>query len=781
MKPYILFLLLFLPALGASAQQEKYTISGYVKDAANGEGLIGVSVYVPQLAAGTSTNTYGFFSLTLPEGNYSVTISYMGYVSQQLYIELKTNLNKDIHLSDQQLEMQEVIVTATKADEQIKSIEMSMNRLDIKTIKTMPALLGEVDVIRSVQMLPGVTTAGEGAAGFNVRGGNIDQNLILLDEAPVYNSSHLMGFFSVFNPDAVKDVKLLKGGIPAQYGGRLSSLLDVRMKEGNAKNLAVSGGIGVVASRLTVEAPLVKDKSSFIVSGRRSYGDLFLQLSPELKKNQLYFYDLSTKVNYTLNDKNRIYLSGYFGRDVFKLGEDASMNWGNSTGTLRWNHLFNSRLFSNTTLVYSNYDYSLGVPTGSQAFNWKSNIINYSAKADFNYYLNANSTLNFGGSTMMYRFKPGKADPLGNNSVFNSLELGHKNALEHALYLDHEQKIGSRLLLQYGIRLSAFNYLGADTVYNYVGETGTRKTPVNPQAYGPMETITFYPNLEPRFAARYTFTESSSLKLSYNRMAQYIHLISNTIAASPLDIWTPSTANIKPSIANQVALGLFKNLKDNGYETSVEGYFKTLSNQIDYINGANLLLNKHIEGELLYGHGRAYGIEFYARKTVGRLQGWVSYTLSRTELKINGINNNTYYPSKFDRTHNLNTVASYEVSPRWNLTGNFVYGTGIATTFPNGRFEQDGIIVPINTDNSRNNYRVPAYHRLDLSATREGRKKPGQKFESSWTFAVYNLYARKNAYTVYFRQNSENPQKAEAVRVSIFGSLIPSATYNFKF
>jgi hypothetical protein len=705
----------------------------------------------------------------------------MGYLSQEITLELTANLNQNISLSDQQVEMQEIVVTASKADEHVKSMEMSTSRLDIKTIKSMPALLGEVDVVRSMQMLPGVSTVGEGAAGYNVRGGGIDQNLILLDEAPVYNSSHLMGFFSVFNPDAVKDVKLLKGDIPAQYGGRLSSLLDVRMKEGNAKDLAVSGGIGAVASRLTVEAPLIKDKSSFIVSGRRSYGDLFLQLSPELKKNQLYFYDLSTKVNYTVNEKNRILLSGYFGRDVFNLGEDASMNWGNATGTLRWNHLFNARLFSNTTLVYSNYDYSLGVPTGSQAFNWKSNIINYSAKADFSYYLNANSTLYFGGSTMLYHFKPGKAGPLGNNSVFNSIELGQKRGLEHALYLDHEHKIDSRLVLQYGMRLSAFNYLGADTVYSYEGENGRRKTPVTPQAYDAMESIRFYPNLEPRFAARYALTESSSLKLSYNRMAQYIHLISNTLAASPIDIWTPSTANIRPSVANQLALGLFKNLKDNQYETSVEAYYKTMTNQIDYINGANLLLNKHIEGELLFGQGRAYGMELYVRKTTGRLNGWVSYTLSRNELKIEGINNNAFYPSKFDRTHNLNAVAIYELSPRWNISGNFVYGTGIATTFPNGRFEQDGIIVPINTDNSRNNYRVPAFHRLDLSATREGKKKPGRKFESSWTFALYNVYARKNAYTVYFRQSKEEPQKAEAVRVSLFGTVIPSATYNFKF
>jgi hypothetical protein len=782
MQRFTLFLLLFLLCLaGLSQAQEKYTISGYVKDAANGEGLIGATIYVPELATGASTNVYGFYSLTLPKGTHTLTFSYMGYVSRQLALELTANVTIDIQLSEERVEMQEVVVTATKADENVQSMEMSVNRLDVKTIKTMPALLGEVDVIRSIQMLPGVTTVGEGAAGFNVRGGSIDQNLILLDEAPVYNSSHLFGFFSVFNPDAVKDVKLLKGGIPAQYGGRLSSLLDVRMKDGNSKNMSYSGGIGTVSSRFAVEGPLVKDKSSFIIAGRRTYGDIFLKLSPEFKDNQLYFYDLSTKVNYTINDKNRIYLSGYFGRDVFKLGEDASMNWGNATGTFRWNHLFNSRLFSNLTLVYSNYDYLLGVPTGAQAFEWKSNIINYSAKADFSYYLNTSSTFTFGGSSMLYRFKPGKAAPLGSNSVFNPIELDQQHGLEHALYVDHEQHIGSRLVLQYGFRLSAFDYLGSGTVYEYEGENGKRKTPVNPRVFGSRESIKLYANLEPRFAARYTLTESSSLKMSYNRMAQYIHLISNTTASSPLDVWSPSTANIKPELADQVAVGLFKNLKDNMYETSVEAYYKTMTNQIDYVDGADLLLNEDLEADLLYGKGRAYGVEFFAKKNTGRLNGWLSYTLSRTERQIDGINYNKYYAAKYDKTHNLNAVAVYELTKRLNLSGNFVYGTGVATTFPNGRFEQDGLIVPINTDNARNNFRVPAYHRLDLSATLEGKKKPGRKYESSWTFSLYNLYSRRNAFSVYFRQNEDNPQKTEAVRLSVFGSVIPSVTYNFKF
>ncbi|MBC7923469.1 MAG: TonB-dependent receptor [Ferruginibacter sp.] len=759
----------------------KVTVNGYVRDAASGEALIGATVFVKELATGTATNGYGFYSLTLPPGDYLLTYRYLGYESLSNPLALTGNLTRDVNLSDQRVQMKEVVIAADKPDDNVKSTDMSVNKLDIRTIRMMPALLGEVDVVRSIQLLPGVSTVGEGASGFNVRGGGVDQNLILLDEAPVYNSSHLFGFFSVFNPDAVKDIKLLKGGIPAQYGGRLSSLLDVRMKEGNSKRLTASGGIGTVSSRLTVEAPLVKDKSSFIVAARRSYADLLLKVNPEQANNQAYFYDLSAKVNYTINENNKVYASGYFGKDVFKFGDEFRTDWGNATATVRWNHLFSKRLFANFTGIYSNYDYRLGVPTGSEGFDWKSNIVNYSTKADFTYYLNPKNTINFGASAILYRFQPAKITPLGGNSIFIPRVLNPQRATEYALYLDDEQVLSSRLSVQYGLRLSMFDYLGAATVYDYVGPDGFRKTPANPRTFGKNESVRRYANLEPRASARYTLTETSSLKASYHRMAQYIHLISNTTAASPLDVWSPSTSNIRPEIADQVALGYFRNFRDDAYEFSVETFYKTMSNQVDYINGADLLLNDNLEGELLYGQGRAYGAEFYLKKNAGKLTGWVSYTLSRSERQINGINLGRWYPNKYDKTHNLAVVGLYALNERWTLSGNFAYGTGVATTFPNGRYEQGGVVVPHNTTDSRNNYRVPAYHRVDVAATLQGRKKAGRRWESNWVFSVYNLYARRNAFTVYFRQNEDNPNRTEAVRLSVLGTVLPSVTYNFNF
>jgi len=765
----------------AKTPNARFTVSGYVKDAASGESLIGATVYVKELSTGTVTNSYGFYSISLPPGEYTLTYSYLGYVSQTGQLSLHADQTRDVNLSDQQVQMQELVVTGRKVDENVKSMEMSVSKLDIRTVKTMPALLGEVDVVRSIQLLPGVSTVGEGAAGFNVRGGGVDQNLILLDEAPVYNSSHLFGFFSVFNPDAVKDLRLLKGGIPAMYGGRLSSLLDVRMKEGNSKRLTASGGIGTVSSRLTVEAPIIKDKSSFVIAARRSYADLFLKLIPEQRENQAYFYDLSAKVNYTLNSKNKLFLSGYFGKDAFKFSDQFQMNWGNATATVRWNHLFSSRLFANFTGIYSNYDYGLGVPQGANGFDWSSKIINYSTKADFTYYLNTKNTISFGASGILYKFQPATITPLGDKSIFIPRQLNDQQALEYAIYADNEQTLSSRLSVQYGLRFSVFDYIGAATVYDYEGPVGYKKRPFNPQTFGSGESVQRYGNLEPRVSVRYNLTENSSVKASYNRMAQYIHLISNTTAASPLDVWSPSTKNIKPEIADQVALGYFRNLKDNAYELSVEGFYKTMSNQIDYINGAELLLNQHLEGELLYGKGRAYGAEFYLKRNTGRLTGWVSYTWSRSERQIDGINNNAWYVAKYDKTHNLSVVGMYALNDRWTLAGNFAYGTGVATTFPNGRYEHGGIVVPHNTDNSRNNYRVPAYNRLDISATLKNRTKPGRKWESEWVFSIYNLYARRNAFTVYFQQNENNPSKTEAVRLSVFGSMLPSVTYNFKF
>lgn len=780
----ILMLLLFF-SLKFSLAQNKFSINGYVKDKENGEVLFGSTVSVKGTNIAVSSNAYGFYSLSLSPGEHTLVFNYLGYESLVRTINIQKNERLDVLLQVKGKAINEVTISSTKKNENVEENVMSMNKMDIKEIKSMPALLGEVDVIRSIQTLPGVSTVGEGATGFNVRGGGVDQNLILLDEAPVYNSSHLMGFFSVFNPDAVKDITLLKGGIPAQYGGRLSSLLDVRMKDGNANEFHGNGGIGLISSRLTLEGPVQKDKSSFIIAGRRTYGDLFLKLSPDeaINNNTAYFYDLSAKYNQTINKNNRIYVSGYFGRDVFRFDDFFKMSWGNATGTFRWNHLFSEKLFANLSLIYSNYDYSLGVPTGAQSFDWKSNIINYSPKIDLGYYLNNKHTINFGASTIFYDFNPGTVTPGNSESIFSAFQLNNQRANEYAVYIDDEYNVNSLLNIKVGVRFSAFDYIGGQYVFDYEGVDGERKKAVNGRLFGKGESIAFYPNVEPRFSAKYSLDEVSSLKLSYNRMAQYIHLISGTTAASPTDVWTPSTNNIKPALADQIAMGYFRNFKDNTIEASAEVFYKTMSNQIDYVDGAELLLNKQLEADLIYGDGRAYGIEFFLKKNAGRFTGFGSYTLSKSERKINGINNNEYYDAKYDKTHILSLVGTYEATKRLTLSANFNYSTGVATTFPNSRYEYNGVVVPHNSDNSRNNYRVPAYHRLDIAATLRNKQKEGKKYSSEWVFSIYNLYARRNAYSVYFRQNTEDPNnlKTEAVRLSVFGSILPSVTYNFKF
>ena len=802
MKKRFILLFFFLVTHSLLRAQDKLTVSGYVKDAANGEGIIGGSVYVKEVSSGAATNAYGFYSITLPKGNYTFIYSLVGYekISKDVVLNAE-NIKLNIELKEQQLELQEVMITTKREDENVKSIEMSTNKMEMKTMQRMPALLGEVDVIRSIQFLPGVSTVGEGASGFNVRGGSIDQNLVLLDEAPVFNSSHLFGFFSVFNPDAVKDVKLIKGGIPAQYGGRISSILDVRLKEGNAKKTAVSGGIGLIFSRLAYERPFAKGRGSFIVAARRSYADVLARpfLKGELKGSQFYFYDFTAKANYRINDKNTIFLSGYLGRDVF--GADFGFNWGNATTSFRWNHVFNDKLFMNTTVFYSNYDYTLDSDLRRKRprdyFRWKSSIINYSVKPDFTYYLSPKNTLTFGGQAILYTFKPGTATAASNGQE-RTFGLENKNAIEGSFYVGNEQNIGSKLQLQYGLRYSLYSYMGPGESYEFQTDVppGQRRFPVlnKTQKYADFTPIKTYGNLEPRFSAKYELTPNASLKASYNRIAQYLHLISNTTASTPLDVWSPSTNNIKPQIADQVALGYFQNFgaNSNDYEASVEVYYKKLQNQIDYISGANLFLNKYLEGDLLAGDGRAYGAEFYVKKNKGALTGWVSYTLARTERQVDGINERQWFPTRFDKTHNLNVVLQYEASKRWNLSANFTYGTGTPATFPTNKYEVQGLLVPHNVDDARNNVRIPDYHRLDVSATLAGKKKPKKKREDSWVFSVYNTYNRRNPFSIFFRQSDtkevvevngekiETP-KAEAVRYSVFGNFIPAVTYNFKF
>lgn len=781
--------------------QEKYTINGYVKDAANGEALIGATVLIEELGTGNITNVYGFYSITLPPGEYSVVYRYIGFVSQKKQILLEENSRIDVELVEEQTQLEEVVVTAKPEDENVTSTEMSVAELDIKTISKLPAFLGEVDVIKSVQLLPGVSTVGEGSSGFNVRGGSVGQNLVLLDEAPIYNSSHMLGFFSVFNPDAVKDVKLYKGGIPARFGGRLSSVLDIRMKEGNIKEYEVNGGIGTIFSRLAVEGPIKKEKASFIVAGRRSYIDILAKPFTDVFDNGagLYFYDLTAKANWNISDKDRVYVSGYWGRDVFNFDERQGINWGSKTGTFRWNHLYNERLFSNLTIYVSDYDYELKFGEDElDKFEWMSNITTYDLKPEFTYFLNTNNELTFGAEAIFYRFSPAEAN-FSSNGVNREFSLPKKRAFEYGLYVGNKQTVNEKIDVEYGLRFSGFNYIGPGEYYTFNDTIpGERRSPTAVFEADDWESIKGYNNLEPRVSVKYQLNRTSSIKASYNRMAQYIHLISNTTASNPLDIWTPSTNNIQPQNGQQWAAGYFRNFKNNMYEFSFETYYRKTENQIDYIDGAELFINDLLEGDVISGQGRAYGAEFYLKKNKGRLTGWLSYTLGRTELKIDGINylddleNRTgkWYPTRYDQTHNLKIAGFYELNKRWSVSANFTYLSGTPTTFPTHRYQIEYLTIPENANNSRNNLRIPDYHRLDVSFTLLGRevRKNGKvrKNRDSLVITFYNIYNRKNPFSIYFWQGEDRvemgePAPTRATQVSILGSIVPSVTYNFKF
>jgi hypothetical protein len=771
----------------------KFTISGYIKDVANGEALIGATVYIKETGTGAITNEYGFYSITLPPATYNLNYSYVGYSSLPKTIELTKNERLDIELTGDAQQLQEVVIQGELEQANVQNLEMSTNKLEIKTIQKIPAFLGEVDIIKSLQLLPGVSTVGEGASGFNVRGGSVGQNLILLDEAPVYNSSHLLGFFSVFNPDAVKDVKLYKGGIPARYGGRLSSLLDVRMKEGNSKKPEVTGGIGTIFSRIAVEAPIVKDKASFIIALRRSYIDVLARPFVKLLQDggALNFYDITLKANYNINPKNRVYLSGYFGRDNFKFDRGQGFSWGNATGTLRWNHIFNDRLFSNFTAVYSNYDYSLQFGRDERdSFKWNSLISNYILKPQFTYFINSNNELNFGAEAIYYNFEPANAVGVS-NGVPTDVSIPKKYNLETSVYLSNSQKISQAFSIDYGLRYSLFNSFGPDSTYTYSNEVpGKRRTPIGSQYHKSGEIIATYGNFEPRLSFKIQATPSSSIKGSYNRMVQYLHLISNTTASNPLDVWNPSSKNIKPQIGDQYTLGWFKDVGEKKqYELSLEGYVRFNQNQVDYINGADLLINRYLEGDLLVGDGRAYGLETYFQKKTGRLTGWVSYTLGRTELKVDGINRNEWFPTRFNQTHNLKIAAFYEINKRWSFSADFIYTSGTPATFPTSRAVVQGIVVPYNANESRGNVNLPDYHRLDISFRLEGKKeKHGKTRKNSdyWVFGLYNVYARQNPFSIYFSQNDKRvpegqPISSQATQLAIIGTIVPSISYNFKF
>lgn len=781
MKQFSIFILLFTMSLAGFSQTS--TLSGYLKDKANGEALIGATVFIPELKTGVITNPYGFYSVSVPQGTYSLQFSFIGYQTQTPKIILNESKQLNVMLEEDQEEIAEVIVTGEKRNRNVESLQMSMEKVQVKMIKKLPSFMGEVDIIKSITLLPGIQNGGEGSSGLYVRGGGPDENLMILDEAPVYNASHLLGFFSVFNSDAIKDVQVYKGGIPAEYGGKASSVIDIRMKDGNSQQLGMSGGIGNISSRLTIEGPIIKDKWSFIVSGRRTYADYLGKLAgvKQLKENHLYFYDLNLKTNIELNDKNRVYFSAYTGDDYFKVGESIYMRWGNLTSTARWNHLFSNKLFSNTSLIYSHYDYNLGVPgSGADQFDWTSQISDYNFKQDFSWYPNSKNKLTLGFNVIYHHFEPGAVDA-GDKSYFTDLKLTNYNALDNSLYISNEQTIGSKLTLRYGLRYSYFQQIGNAKVQQYLNpDQPNEKEVTGVIEYGKGKLVPpSYHNLEPRLAVKYMLSPESSIKASYNRMAQNLHLISNTNSPTPLDIWLPSSTYIKPLIANQIGLGYFRNFNDNRFETSAEVYYKKMDNVIDYIDGAELFLKENLETELLHGSGYAYGLELYAKKQEGRMTGWISYTLARSMREIPGINEGKAYPSSYDRTHNAALVLNYELSKRWNFGTNWIFATGNPTSYPIAKYDVQGNTMYYYA--ARNSNRIPDYHRLDISFTYDFKKNEQRKFKQSLNFSIYNLYARRNAYSVTFRQNEDNPTVSEATRLSIIGSMIPSVTYNFNF
>jgi len=775
--------------------QAKHTLNGYIKDALNGEALIGANLFIKELNTGAEANAYGFYSITVPTGTYTVIFSYVGYAKSEKQISFNEDQRLDIELTGESVQLEEVVVKTEKEDPlyKVQSTEMSTAELDIKTIKKIPAFLGEVDVIRALQSIPGISSVGEGATGYNSRGGSVGQNLILLDEAPVYNASHMLGFFSVFNPDAVIDTKLYKGGIPSRYGGRLSSILDVRMKEGNNKKFETTGGIGTIFSRLAFEGPMLKNRGSFIVAARRSYIDVLAR--PFVKALQdgaaLNFYDLTAKANYRFSSRDRIFLSGYFGRDNFFFAKGQGFSWGNQTTTVRWNHLFNKKLFANITGVYSEYSYNLKFGNdANNSFTWNSSITNFIAKPEFTYYINSNNEFSFGAEGIYYYFVPANTVGVTNGSA-RDVSLQKKYNLETSVYASNNQRLSNKVSLEYGLRFSNFRAFGPDTVYKYNDTVpGVRRSVKSYEVYRNGQTAAQFSNLQPRVSVKYQVNQVSSVKASYNRMVQYLHLISNTTASNPLDVWTPSSNTILPEIGDQYAVGYFRTIgKEHQWEASVESYLRTTQNQIDYINGADLLINKFIEGDLLRGQGRAYGLEFYLHKKTGKFNGWVSYTLAKTELQTTGINNGNWYSTRYDQRHNLKFAMFYEASQRVSLSANFVFLSGTPATFPTSRYVENGILVPYNAYDSRNNVRVPAYHRLDLSVRIEGKRiKDGKerKNHDYWVFSLYNVYARHNPFSIYFSQYDQRlPQgqaiQSQATQVSIIGSVVPAFSYNFNF
>ncbi len=773
MKRLMIFFVVCLLFSSMVKGQEKYTISGTISDSKTGETLIGATVFVrEQPTLGTVTNAYGFYSLAAPKGNCTIVVSFVGYENYVQNIQLTEQLQLDVKLSSDTKQLGEVVVSAEKKNSNITSGKIGVEKLSPKEMETLPVLLGEQDIVKTLTLTPGIKTSAEGGGGMFVRGGNNSQNMILLDEATVYNSSHMMGFFSTFNSDAIKDLTMYKGTAPAEYGGRLSSVMDIKMKEGNNQDYHVGGGIGLLSTKINVEGPIVKDKGSFLVAGRRTYADLFLRLSPDeaINSNQLYFYDLNLKANYKINKNNRVYLSGYFGRDVMQAEDIFGMDWGNATGTFRWNHIWGSKLFSNTTFIYSEYMYTMEGNFDDVEMGLRSEINNINLKQDFMYFLNNKNTLSFGLYGNRGSLVPGQAE-VSDNASFRPEDLQDRYYYEYGAYLSDEWKPNEKWTVVLGLRLNAFNIVGEGDFYSFEDGEVSETT-----HYSSGENVQGYLNLEPRLNIAYVINKQNSLKFSYTRNTQNLHLIQNSTSTSPTDMWISSSQNIKPEISDQVSGGYFMNFNQDKFQFSGELYYKWMQNQIDLRDGANIYANDQIEGELLFGDGRAYGLELMLKKKEGRLNGWGSYTLSRTEKQIDGINNNDWYAARQDATHDISVVLMYKLSPKWDLSASWVYNTGNAVTFPSGKYRVDNDVKFYYTE--RNGYRMPDYHRLDIGATCMLKKT--EKFESSLSFSVYNAYGRRNAYLIDFDIDEDDPSRTTATKTYLF-TFMPSISYNFKF
>ena len=763
----------------------RFTLNGYVKDSLSGESIIGATITVNGQSQGVASNQYGFYSITLSQGNYDISISHVSYQSKIISVELNGNKPYNFELIPKSAAISEVFVYTKKRDANVKNAQMGKIDLSIEQIKNIPAFMGEVDILKAIQLLPGVRNAGEGNAGFYVRGGGADQNLIMLDDAVVYNTGHLFGFFSIFNSDAIKNTSLIKGGMPAQYGGRLSSVLDVSMKDGNMNKLQVDGGIGLIASRLSIQGPIKKDKASFIISARRTYVDAlvkpFVPTSSSFHGSGYYFYDLNAKVNYRFSERDRLYLSGYFGRDVFdfvngKRSFSSNIPWGNSTATLRWNHVFNRRLFANTTLVYNDYKFRFTASQNDFSLSLSSGIRDGNAKIDFDYYPLPQHKVKFGGLYTYHKFIPNVVSGQQDTTVFKPNNEGVKYANETAVYIQDDWDISDKIKVNYGVRWSTFTQIGPYTKY----DRDANGNKLDSTVYKGFQNVKTYGGLEPRATIRYAINDETSLKVAVNRNYQYIHLVSNSGNTLPTDLWVPSTYVVKPQLSWQYSAGVFKNFADNKYETSLEVYYKDMQNQVEYKEGYTPSLNDP-ENDFVFGKGWSYGAELFINKTRGRLSGWIGYTLSWTWRKFAQLNDGVKFPAKFDRRNDMSVVANYELTKKWKLGAVFVYGTGNATTMPERFYFVNGVLTQ--EYGHINQYRLGAYHRLDLAATYTPIPKRKKKIKSSWTFSIYNVYSRMNPYFIYFDQEgslANSDLTIQAKQVSLF-PILPAITWNFKF